>query len=366
VVDRQALQVSAKSKDGGRRALVVGGNGAAGSAIIQALQDDGGWEIHSLNRSPARVSEANPAVVSVQASLLDEAALRVALRDCGAITHVFYAARLVAPSLDEEIAINTKVFATLVNSALDLVPELRHVVLIEGTKWYGSHLGHYPVPAVESHSTSQPYFYHHQQAMLEKWALEGRLSWTAFRPHTLLSDARRTDHNLLLLLAFYASVMAERGETIPFPGTLARYTLPTTASNTDTLGEACAWSAEAASARNQAFNINNGDSLLWAEVWPRICEFFGRQAAEPGGTSLRECMPGSASAWRKIVQRHALVETSWPSEAEWAYADGIVRPDRPDIIDISKLKSAGFDPTASTLDSILNILGRFRHARLIP
>ena len=299
MVDYQGHEIEGAVSLAQPSALVVGGSGAAGSAIVDALSSEGGWKIATLNRRPLQSYSSRSTVRQIQASLDDDVALQSSLSACRGVTHLFYAARLGAADLANEIAINTQAFERLLDGVLAASPDLRHVVLIEGTKWYGSHLGSYEVPARESQSSETPYFYHFQQAYLENVARERGLSWTAFRPHTLFGYSNRSTHNLLLLLALYASVMSERGDSIPFPGSTARYQVPTTATDTTMLGKACVWATRAAAAANEAFNINNGASLLWHDVWPVVCEFFD---AALGHRATRRCKapcrPMKTSGWK--------------------------------------------------------------------
>jgi hypothetical protein len=45
----------------------------------------------------------------------------------------------------------------------------------------------------------------------------------------------------------------------------------------DLLARAIAWAGEAASARNEIFNITNGDVFVWENIWPAIAASFPAQ-----------------------------------------------------------------------------------------
>jgi nucleoside-diphosphate-sugar epimerase len=341
-----------------RNALVVGISGTAGSAIAEALHAAGGWQVAGLARAASGAT--------LRADLLDPASLRAALAQAPQPTHIFYTARLGAATLHEEIDKNTAAFSHLLAALHDLGAPLQRVVLMEGTKWYGSHLGRYPVPAVEADVCPTPYFYHAQQKQLDLGAARHGYTWSALRPHTVFGYSRKHDHNLLLLLAMHVALRASTQRVVPFPGTPERYALPTVATNSDMLARAALWSATADTAANQAFNVNNGDTLNWPVLWRAFCEFFGATPGEPSNERLADTMPAQAAAWEQLRQHHQLADIPWPDTAQWIYADGITRPERVDIISTKKIIAAGFTERADTVDSVLAILRRFRRERLIP
>jgi len=47
------------------------------------------------------------------------------------------------------------------------------------------------------------------------------------------------------------------------------------------LGAAIAWSGEAEAARNQAFNVTNGDVFTWENIWPAIADALDMKPARP-------------------------------------------------------------------------------------
>src|SRR5437763_4201887 len=109
--------------------------------------------------------------------------------------------------------------------------------------------------------------------------------------------------NVIPALGAYAALRREAGLDLPFPGGAPR---GAQAIDADLLARAIAWAGEAARARNEIFNITNGDVFVWENVWPAIAASLGMR---PGGhvpLSLdREIRPREAE-WEAIRARHGL------------------------------------------------------------
>lgn len=65
------------------------------------------------------------------------------------VTHVFYSAYAPAAKPADEIAPNLAMLVNVVSCIERASPELRHVTVMQGSKWYGNHLGPYRTPARE-------------------------------------------------------------------------------------------------------------------------------------------------------------------------------------------------------------------------
>ena len=103
----------------------------------------------------------------------------------------------------------------------------------------------------------------------------------------------------------YAAIRREEGLPFSYPGG-ADYLLE--AVDARLLARAFAWAAEAPAARNETFNLTNGDVFVWRNVWPAIAAALGVEAGEPEPLRLAEYLPARTDVWRSIAARHGLVE----------------------------------------------------------
>src|SRR4030095_11401704 len=71
------------------------------------------------------------------------------------------------------------------------------------------------------------------------------------------------------------------------------------------------WAATTEPARNQAFNVVNGDVFRWSWMWPRLAGWFGIEAAPlPAETvPLERQLADAAPIWADIAARHKLIES---------------------------------------------------------
>ena len=82
--------------------------------------------------------------------------------------------------------------------------------------------------------------------------------------------------NVIPALGVYAAMMRRTGKTaLDYPGGVGRVAQ---AVDADLLARAIAWSGESEKARNEIFNVTNGDVFVWPNVSPAIADALGFEA----------------------------------------------------------------------------------------
>src|SRR5229473_4047013 len=132
---------------GGRVAVIAGGGGVVGATLARTLVSKG-WEVIGLARKRVDI----PGVRWVGVDLIDAQDCHSKLSALTEATHIFCAARYNFAEggrepLEENLAIVRNVVETLDSAA----PGLRHIHMVQGMKYYGSHAGPFMTPAKESH-----------------------------------------------------------------------------------------------------------------------------------------------------------------------------------------------------------------------
>ncbi|HKI64341.1 MAG TPA: NAD-dependent epimerase/dehydratase family protein, partial [Burkholderiales bacterium] len=133
-----------------KTAVVVGALGVIGRYIVERLAALPDWRVVGLSR---RRGEDRERVRYIPVDLLDPADAGAKLQGLREATHVFYCAFQpaagAAADYARNIAANRDMLANSVSAVDAAAPGLERVVLVTGTKYYGSHLGPFRTPARE-------------------------------------------------------------------------------------------------------------------------------------------------------------------------------------------------------------------------
>ncbi|MDP6954049.1 MAG: SDR family oxidoreductase, partial [Alphaproteobacteria bacterium] len=240
-----------------RTAVIVGATGVVGRNLIHHLSEIGGWRVVGLSR---REPDLPPGAEWIGVDLLDAREAREKLAPLGHATHLFYGGLVNAPNVAANVGPNLALLANSVEALSAAAPGLEHVSLIEGTKWYGSHLGPFKTPAKEDDPRHMPpNFYYDQQDWLAARQAESSWTWSALRPHAICGFALGNPMNLTMAIAVYAEISKELDLPLRFPGKPRAYETLYQASDSTLLAKAMVWAATTPAAANQAFNMTNGD-----------------------------------------------------------------------------------------------------------
>jgi len=109
--------------------------------------------------------------------------------------------------------------------------------------------------------------------------------------------------NLIPAIGTYAALLKEDGLPLIYPGGATNLM---EAVDADLLARAIAWAGQASAARDQAFNITNGDVFLWPTLWPAIADALGMQPGGNAPLSLAREMPPRAQDWERIRAKYWL------------------------------------------------------------
>src|SRR5690606_37252921 len=113
-----------------------------------------------------------------------------ALRRLADVTHVFHAAYVERPDPAAMVAPNLDMLRNVVEPIETAAPRLAHVLFMQGTKYYGSHLGPFRTPARESDPRHvPPNFYYDLQDWISARQQGKRWTWSAPRPHAVIGFA---------------------------------------------------------------------------------------------------------------------------------------------------------------------------------
>ena len=350
-------------------ALIAGVTGIAGNNLATLLASHY-WSVLGLARRP---SPNLSGVQSIAADLLDPASLRSALADQDP-THIFLTTWLRQSTEAENIRVN----AAMVRNLLDVVSRsgsVRHVALVTGLKHYLGPFEAYgkgSLPATpfreEQGRLNVDNFYYAQEDEVFAAAARAGFTWSIHRPHTIIGYALGNAMNMGVTLAAYATICRETGRPFLFPGSAAQWNSLTDMTDARLLARHLEWASTNPAGRNQAFNVVNGDVFRWSWMWSRLAGWFGITPAPWSGkvTPLEQQLADAAPIWRRIAEKHNLVEpdlsvlvSPWHTDADLGRPIEVVT-------DMSKSRKLGFLDYQPTDDSFFDLFTTLRQRRIIP
>lgn len=349
-----------------QKALIAGVTGAIGGALARHLVGVDGWRVVGLCRNPA--ANPWPGVEYVYGDMGDGAACREALSGQGDITHLFYCGRADHDDRKREnVEGNLQLLRHVLEATLAASPDLQHVHLVQGGKYYGVHVGPFSTPAREEDPRSVvSNFYYAQEDFLRERAAASHWRWSASRPNTLLHFSPDNPRNLVSTLGAYAAISRELGCALDFPGPAGAFDSLTDMTSTDLLSRAIAWMATEEPAGDNAFNVANGDLVRWSRFWPKLAAAFDMPVGIVRPVRLADVMADKEEVWSNIVKRHSLVNQPLSRVATWAYGDGTLERTWDEIMSMTKARTFGFSGFTDSEADFFEILGRYREAKLLP
>ncbi len=348
----------------GKVVLVTGVHGVSGRAAAEAWAAVPGTKVYGLSRRTAEVPEG---VVSIAADLMDRASLAEALKDVRGVTHVVFGAYLWQPTPVEHVTANVVILRNLLDVVEESSSALEHVAFYQGGKAYGADLGPFKTPAREDDlRLMPPNFYYAQEDLLRERQKGKQWTWTALRPEGTLGFGLGNPMNLGMSIAVYATICKELGLPFRFPGTEGAYRALYQLTSADILAKATIWSGQSDAAKNEIFNITNGDYIRWQHLWPRIGKMFGLEVAEPVPTPLTVYMSDKGPLWAEIVRKYKLQPLPFEQVASWQFADAIFRLDYDNISSTIKARQAGFHDCIDTEAMFAEFFAGLRRERIIP
>jgi hypothetical protein len=138
------------------------------------------------------------------------------------------------------------------------------------------------------------------------------------------------------------------------------------------IAQAIGWSWDQQQAHGRAFNIANGDVIVWSTLWPRLAQLFGMELGAPSEERLRDAMPAQAALWRRLAEREGLrvPELDTLIGLSWQYAEATFAARRPlpvpPLVSTVQLRQAGFHACIDTEDCIVQHLQAMQAQGYLP
>jgi nucleoside-diphosphate-sugar epimerase len=349
--------------NGGTRrvALVAGGSGIVGHSVAMELKRHS-WSVRALARRPIA------GVETITVDLTNRDAIAAALRPANDTTHLFYAALSPDSDLSVEAERNRQMLGNLLDGLNTMGAPLRRVVSYEGFKIYGIHLGtNVRTPARESDPPHMPpNIYLSQRAQLRTRASSASWDNVALIPDVVVGDIFGNPMNIALVVGVFAELSRELDIPLRFPGTDKAYQQLVQFTDADLLARASAWAATEERASGEAFIITNGDVFRWERMWEDVARYLGLDVAPPVPLKLVQHMADKGPVWKRIAERHGLVQPDLSKLVGWPFGDFIFHTESDVISNVNKINEFGFTERVDSAKSLIAAIDSLKRQKVLP
>lgn len=387
-----------------------------GSAIVKELINDPSWtKVYTLSRSQKGKDHANVvhATLDLQSSAEDMAKQLSGVE----AEFVFFCAYLAKDDEGEAAKVNRAMLKNFL-AALSITgaeKKLKRFILTAGLKQYAVHQGRPKNPMQESdmwleQSDRPPNFYYDQQRVLPEAAKGKSWDWVVTYPQDVIGFAKGNFMNLCTSLGLYAAVSkALPGSELPYPGPLEGFMSYNCWTSSKTHAKFCLWACEADGAGNQTFNVVNGDTESWQDMWPKLAGRFGckvpakqfqgesfkdyesTQMELPFRPPIDEYAAGMGlqghfkpnnliqridlmkwsqrkevvDAYKKLQKETGIEEDAW-DKATWGFLAFVLGRDYDCVVSMSKARKLGWTGYQDTWEAFEETFAELEEAQMLP
>lgn len=390
----------------GKIALVVGGTGIAGNAILPYLLNERGAEYDTAICLALEVNETTFAsrtsrqYIPLVCNLNEKEAVIRGLVKIGSppITDVYWFAeanrppklasvvmmrRLLAvadrlapathallkislPSVHDQLygtlaqlagsGVNEKNqlwMANVLDALKEIGAPLKVFVLGTGGKHYGMHLGpsmwsDYSSPFFEDTTKCPgPLSYFDAQCFIRERAQKDGFTWNEVRPTFIIGicpELSEATQSFGIALATYALIMKAQGKKLMYPGTDGSYKAMINLCTSEKIAEVAVWSTDHP---NQAFNCPSCPPFSWEQAWKEIAAWFGMEPADPekkieGESSALMAGPDAEIIWKDLQSAFSLVGHDFNCLLNYDFLDKSLMAGYDSVFSTAKLEEFGF------------------------
>jgi nucleoside-diphosphate-sugar epimerase len=360
--------------------LIIGVTGIVGNSLAEILPladtPGGPWKVYGVARRPRPDWNADHLVEYIQCDISDPDDAESKLSPLTDVTHVFYATWANRSTESENCEINGAMFRNLLRAVIPNAPNLRHICLQTGGKHYigsfemiGKMQPHDPPFTEDLPRLSAPNFYYTQEDILfEEIEKKEGLTWSVHRPAMIWGFSPFSLMNMVGTLCVYASICKHLGLPLYFPGSKEAWECYSEASDADLIAEHQIWAAVDPYARNEAFNVHNGDIFRWKMFWKVLAEQFEIQEygfVEGKNIGLQEMMKDKGAVWEEIVRQNQLQPTMIEEVGNWWFVD-VMFMGAAMLSSVNKSKEHGFLGFRNSKNSYVYWIDKVKAFKIVP
>jgi nucleoside-diphosphate-sugar epimerase len=317
-----SMTATPKESTSHREILLVGPYGVLGTGVIDAVAATrpGASQQQRADLRRHIAPKPHPATLASTSWIVRTRSRPFSNLDT--VTDLVFAAYVEKPTMAETVEPNARMLTNTLEALAARNVPLRRIVLSGGAKSYGFSLGAFNAPAKETEPRLiAPIHYHQQEDIVADWSSKNVAIWTVLRPHLVMGPSLNSPMNLVTSLAAYAAMSRELGLPLRFPGRREGWNTLQETTDAELFGRAALWALDEDKARNEIFNVSNGDVYRWRQLWNELAAFYDLSVAEPLAMSTVSEMGEKGPLWDSIVARYGLHATPYQQIANWSFVD---------------------------------------------
>ncbi|KAL7119081.1 hypothetical protein ACP275_02G041100 [Erythranthe tilingii] len=361
-------------------ALIIGVTGIVGNSLAEILPlsdtPGGPWKVYGVARRPRPTWNDDNPINYIRCDISDPDDIRAKLSPLTDITHVFYVTWANRSTEVENCESNGEMLKNVLDVVIPNSPDLKHICLQTGRKHYigpfesyGKIRTHDPPYTEDLPRLNYINFYYTLEDILfaEVEKKEG-LTWSVHRPGNIFGCSPSSMMNLVGTLCVYAAICKHEGSVLKFPGSKIAWEGYSDCSDADLIAEHQIWAAVDPYAKNEAFNVSNGDVFKWKHFWKVLAEQFGVECGgyeEGEKLTLVEMMKDKGPVWDEIVKENGLTETKLGDVGIWWFGDVILGSEC--YLDtMNKSKEHGFLGFRNSKNSLISWIDKVKAYKIVP
>ncbi|KAJ3039484.1 hypothetical protein HDV00_012164 [Rhizophlyctis rosea] len=375
-------------------AIVFGANGISGTAMLELLHSKQTFsKCIAVSRRAPQLEHDDSRLTFVSIDILKSSVDDIAakLREAGAeaATHAFHYTYIEKQDEKELTDVNLELLQKSMEAIAAVAKGMQVFQLQTGYKYYGVHKGNEylaPYPFKEDAPRHKGLnFYYAQEDALRTFSQSHSWTYIITRPNYIIGVSKGNFMNIAVTLALYAVICKEEGKPFKFPGNRVMYNNVvdmSAASNNAKFQEWCAENSGRIKGKDggAVFNIHNGDTVRWSDLWPKIGEYFsvplpsekeaftipdpkaGQMACQ---VQLSKEMPAKKDLWDSIAKKHNLDASAY-EYATWKFGEFATGRSWSDEGDMTRAREAGWDVTVDSWQTWKESFDKMKELKIIP
>ncbi|WMV50998.1 hypothetical protein MTR67_044383, partial [Solanum verrucosum] len=176
------------------------------------------------------------------------------------------------------------------------------------------------------------------------------------------------DHPIEYIQCDISTICKHEGLPLRFLGSKSTWDGYYDCSDANLIAEHQIWASMDPNAKNEAFNVSNGDVFKWKHLWEGLAEEFEVEIEEYDENkrwTLEEMMKDKGRIWEEIVKENGLVISKLEEIGGWWFVDLVLSGECP-LDTMNKSKEHGFLGFRNSKNAFISWINKIKACKIVP